>query len=424
MIRNKKLVKRRNDLFIDWQTESKPVCVTHEEMNDLVSDIDLSKVARYRSFLPTWCNKSYFIEEVNAKKNGKGKSIRVQLYKKDENGNISRYYTNTIDNSKNKMTQRLNANPGNLAYNTVKEFFFKKHGITFKKAFGTVGSDIKDCVPRQFYWIDRSVVNLELEHVSCVDFCSHYPSNLCGSLPDSHTAKEVNGRVKPTKEYPFAFYLKSRCVAEYNKYDTHDWLDSKFMKSLYFKEQLIDMININDEDEITILMKPSKYELTDAMEFFYSRRHENEIYKLIMNAFIGTLHSVSYKSKKYAHIAAIAIARANEKMRKLAESIRKPIHICVDGMIYLDSVKLGVEEKKLTLCNQEFFDCSFKMTGMNVYVAMKNNEVIKFRHGAYDSRDDKKDIDYCEGFEYLNHLQRATNIQKTLTILDKIKEAN
>ena len=83
MIRNKKLVKRRNDLFIDWQTESKPVCVTHEEMNDLVSDIDLSKVARYRSFLPTWCNKSYFIEEVNAKKNGKGKSIRIQLYKKD-----------------------------------------------------------------------------------------------------------------------------------------------------------------------------------------------------------------------------------------------------------------------------------------------------------------------------------------------------
>ena len=61
---------------------------------------------------------------------------------------------------------------------------------------------------------------------------------------------------------------------------------------------------------------------------------------------------------------------------------------------------------------------------MNVYVAMKNNEVVKFRHGPYDSRDDKKDIDYCEGFEYLNHLQRATNIQKTLTILDKIKEAN
>ena len=423
--------KRKKYLLNDEIKKAKASCLTHAEFNDLLLTLNPSERCKNFCYIPSWINKTWYMDEIgksNSKVSGGKKPTRMLLIIKSVDKNdewkFTKYYTNIVDDSKNKITNKLQGQtPGNYAYNTVRKYFNEQYGVGFKKAFGITEAEFKYCVPKQFYWKDDRYQNVILNNISSVDFCSHYPTNLCGSLPDAHTAKKMPGRIAPTAEYPFAFYLRSGCVAEYNNFDTHDWVNSRFFSSLFFDYQISNMINFNDDtDEVTVLMKASKYELTEAMHYFYNKRHDNELFKLVMNAFIGTLHSVSYTNKKYAHIAAIAIARANEKMRKLAETIKHPIHICVDGLIYQGNQILGTNKKELGQCNQEFLSCEFKFTGMNVYVAKKDNKIIKFKHGAYDSRDDNKDIDYCEGFEYLNHLKRTTDVQKTIELLNKYNE--
>lgn len=397
-------LKKKLHKEIDWG-KAPQYCLTHEEMAKVRESLDPALKTVYRTSRKHWMKEgTWNIEERN-------KSIR--LYVKEDIPVI--YYTNTIDDNRNRVVQSLGCNPGTLAYKAVKDKFEEIYPkISFKKAFDTSSplsydendqvindgdsEPFKGCIPKQFYYVKQNCLNRKVI-ASAIDYCSQYPTNLCGALPDGHGRQVLQGRHEPTKEYPFAFYLKSGCVAEYGKYDTHNWQLSRFKTSLFREGELGKILAVKDEEETTVLMKASKYELTQVMEYFYAKRKTDDVAKLVMNAFIGMLHTKSYANHRYAHVAAIVIARSNERMRAMAEEIQFPIHICVDGCVYLGTVEYGGHEKGLGKLEQEFTGCEFMMQGTNTYVAMKNGKVVKFRHGAFNARTDGKDIEQCKGFE-------------------------
>lgn len=401
---------KRKSNAIYW-SEQPQYCITHEEMKELLDSLDPELETTYKSSIKYWVKRgTWRIEQKN-------NSIRVYV---TEDIPII-YYTNAMDDNRNQTAQKLDCNPGSLAYKAVRDKFQEIYPeMTFKKAFDTSSSKDGDdgdtepykyCIPKQFYYINENLIGRKLI-ASAVDYCSQYPTNLCGKLPDGHKRLVLKGRHEPTAEYPFAFYLKSGCVAEYGKYDTHEWQLSRFKTSLFNEGRLGKVLTTKDEDETTVLMKASKYELTEVMKYFYAKRKTDETAKLVMNAFIGMLHTKSYNNHRYAHIVAIVIARANERMRALAEQIEDPIHICVDGCVYLGNEIYGGYEKALGKLEQEFVGCEFMMRGTNTYVAMKDSKVVKFKHGAYNARTDGKDIDICEGFDDM----------KTWIRIDPLKE--
>ena len=269
-----------------------------------------------------------------------------------------------------------------LALTHVRQRFTELTETSFLKAFGTVEGKYERCVPKQLYW-SRKEPYFGL--VNCVDFSSHYPASICGLLPDSHTAITKSGTVKPTKEYPFAFYLKSGHIAIYNELDSHNWLFNKqFKMEDLFRLKTIkkpneekkvfdDLFNqyiTLDEDE-TVLMKASEYNLTQVYQELYNSRKYNDKAKLDLNASIGQMHRKKYTRDRYAHLAAVAIARANQKMLDLISklNIDDIIQIQVDGVIYRGTTNyIGVSQKSLGAPVQEVYRCPCRWERLGVYM--------------------------------------------------------
>ena len=59
------------------------------------------------------------------------------------------------DDERNRMTIIMGGNPGTMAYKAVRDEFIKKYNTTFKKAFDTTEIEFRDCVPKQFYFINN-----------------------------------------------------------------------------------------------------------------------------------------------------------------------------------------------------------------------------------------------------------------------------
>jgi len=266
------------------------------------------------------------------------------------------------------------------ALSSIKSKFRELTNKTFKQCFGTVEGKLERCVPKQLYWSKNEPY---LGNVSSVDFSSHYPASLCEILPDSHTAIVKSGTIKPTAEYPFAFYVKSGHLAIYKELDTHNWLFNRNLKleDLFRLKTIKKPDNIKvfddtfkqyitpDEDE-TILMKPSKYTLKDVYQHFYDLRKVDPDAKLALNASIGQMHRKIYNRDKYAHLAAIAIARANQKILDLIIKIKFEdiIQIQVDGILYKGGQQYGIFDKYLGAPVQEVLNRPCRWDRLGVYM--------------------------------------------------------
>lgn len=375
--------------YINWRDEAQVISVDHKKMNEILHDIRSNRVeTSFKTKRSEFINSNtYFIEK-------KRKYLTIYL---KENDDYKVYTTNTYDNTKNGDVIKAT---GSRAIHLLHEKFRELNGIEFKTAFGYVDEEFKRCIPKQFYYINRDAVNAALTNISAIDGCSQYPSNLMGLLPDAHDALTIKGRAQPNYEYPFAFYIKSGHCAQYGVFDTHNWISSKFSINLFRLERFKEdwpLLLIPDEEEVTILMKASKYNFNREMQYFYARRKEDPDAKLVMNSSIGMMHKdEDYTRYRMAHIVAIAIARANNSLLQMADKIGfiRIIHICVDGIIYVGSAEYGVKEKKLGVYHQEFTNCRFRMIGINAYIVLdKDGHVVKVKHGGYDSNKDGSPID-------------------------------
>lgn len=320
-------------------------------------------------------------------------------------------------------------------YDAVVDRFRMRTGLgrdSMYNAFGTVEYEYRKCVPiplcyfNPMYKSDSSIFMNKIEHISCIDGCSQYPTALCDKLPDAKTSKEVKGTVKPDSEYEFALYLKSGHVAVYNEFDTHAWETHTWGNIIYRHRNE----TVAPEDDVTILMKASKYTFKEEMEYFFNIKEtypkdsvDREEAKLVMNAFIGTMwmnNPVAYSKRKYAHLVAVAQARALQKMLNQLDRLHvlDVIHICVDGIIYQGTQVLGTVERKLGNFEQEILDAEMVIKEYNTYVIKKDNEVIKSKHGSYNTYLDGTPIVKLKDYKELFMLKRTDNSSDYDTIKD------
>lgn len=293
--------------------------------------------------------------------------------------------TNVVDDTKNHGTIEP---VGRKSIVNVSRIFQERNGVTFRKAFGYVEEGYKKCIPKSFVYLDESIKDRVIGGVASIDGCGQYPASLCGLLPDDHNHKEHTGTVKPTEQYPFAFYLKSGHVAQYGVFDTHDWLKSRFKDYLFNNNRFTD---IDPKEDYTVLMKASKYNFNDIMSEFYEKRKTDEMAKLAVNSTIGYFHTNNYKEYKMAHLAAIAIARSNAKMLAMCNKIgfHSVLHVVVDGIIYQKHQTYGLKSKKFGRFHQEFSDCEIIIHGANAYIVKDlQGNLVKVKHGAYNCYED------------------------------------
>lgn len=406
--------------YINWKYEATKILLTAEQMKLKLSEVFSSRTkVKYKTKRIDFTEETYYIDR-------KGDYVSILLV---EDGKYVIYTTNMLDDKKN--TETTVKNPDRLF-----DFKFRElNGLSLRKAFGFAHKDIKKCIPKQFYYINKRFTN-NIYCASGIDASSQYPSGCLGRLPDYHTAIGIKGRALPTDEYPFAFYASGHC-AEKDVFDTHSWLGHPMFPCLFRLDQKekYSFTPLKDEEEFTILMKASEYTMDSTWLYFYNNKQscskdspEYDEAKLIMNKTIGCWHRKDREQKyirsyddhgsyQLAHIVAIAIARGNQKILDMVDKIGYHfiLHVCVDGIIYLGADKHGIDETRLGQFAQEFIGADFMMKDINVYCARKDNHCIKFKHGGFDLYDDKV-IDETKDFvfEDLNKLSCTQRIGEIL----------
>lgn len=372
--------------YIYWKREATSKKCTFNEFNEIKDRLEKDgKKIEYSTKRENYDNLCYSI--VNSRKYN---SKNIYLY---ENGKYYVFYTNKIDDNKNKRPEAI----GKFAIQTVNAKFLADNKITLKKAFGYVDEEFKRCVPKIFSWSDPHSYD-KIIVSSSVDFSSHWPYNAQGKLPDAHNMVKYEGTVKPTEEYPFAFYLKSGHVAEYNRFDSHDWVKLRLEAAMFRHTKHEDEFPQNQylppEEDITVLMKSSDYELGKYYEEFYNLRKTNKNAKLYANASLGYMHTKSYKNFRLSHIVAIVLGRAQAKTIEAMEKIGEQyvIHAVVDGFVYRGSYQIGEDEKYFGNLHQEWVGKPIKIHKTNCYIVMDNDKCIKVKHGSYECYKDGSDI--------------------------------
>lgn len=290
----------------------------------------------------------------------------------------------------------------NPALTKIKEHFRNHQNSSFKTCFGTVDKNILRCVPKQLYWSKKGHYE---GSVSSIDFSSQYPAQLCGILPDSHTAVVKEGTVKPSKEYPFAFYVNSGHLAIYKELDTHTWLfNTRFEFKDLFRTKTYRTFDdtfhpIPPEEDVTILMKAAKKTLKDEIEYFYNIKQtypkDSQEYveaKLVLNAAIGQMHRKLYTRDKYAHLAAVAIARANQSMLNLVIDMDIPvediIQIQIDGILYKTDKVYGLDKECLGKPFQEAINRPCRWESLGCYMIQLEDGSYKIKNQGYNRMKD------------------------------------
>lgn len=397
-----KLMKRIN--YIYWTKDAQFLRITNEELAQKIDELEKEGRKRVKASTRSCDYYGYDTYSIEVKGN------YFQLKFSTPKGNYV-YSTNWFDTTKNERDFK-----GSDAVRLFEDKFEEMKGTSLLKAYGSVPEEFKRNIPKQLVY--TNLTRKVYLSASSVDGCSQYPSGLCGTLPDAHTEVIMDGEVEPSKEYPFAFYSNGH-LAIYGELDTRKWLESELAPYLFRLGN--EEWAIKENIEYTVLMQPSQYEMNEVWEYFYSKRKENEECKLVMNSTIGCFHTKKYRSRKYAHLVAVTIARGNNKLLELVNKIgiENVIQLCVDGIIYQGNKVLGENYKKLGIFHQEFTDCMIRIDAINRYIVMDSEyKIIKYKcQGMNYYGDSGKRIEE-EGVKCFNDMDRWVRIDP----IKKLKE--
>lgn len=304
---------------------------------------------------------------------------------------------------------------GRGAIAALNDYHKKRTGNTLRKSFGYADKGIRRCVPRNFYWDNFKdyPCGKVYRNISSIDGCSQYPAGFLGKLPTTKDMKIKPGTIPPNAQYPFAFYIKSGHLAIFGEFDTHDWMGSKLWMSAFKMKQYTynkdeQIPYLDQTEDTTVLMKAADEDMAEDFKHFYkikeSYKHDSEEYitaKLVMNAAIGMMHrndsGKDYEDKPYrlAHLAAVALARANNSILKMAKEIgyKNILQIMVDGIVYIGPDK-GQTTKELGKYHQEITKQDYLAAAHGVY-AFRNSagEITKYKHLGRDIWNDGTPID-------------------------------
>lgn len=357
------------------------------------------QIACSENKIKEWAGKRFMLDDRRENVNGILKGS-ITLYVNENGEELKRYFAIEGDSQSRINLAKLNA--GGI----LKDTFKALEGHRMRDVFGiTYSDDFAKCVPKPLYFIQNGMEFLNIENVNCADVSAMYPASGCGDLPTTKGAKTIEGYEKPSKDYPFAFYIKSGHCAEFGRFDTHDYfklparLKIRLTKTPDFKDVYL---NVPKNEEVTILMKKSSRTMDSVFNYFWQKRNtvtdetEKQICKYVMNAGIGMLHrnpknllnAQKYKNiPGYYHLAAIIKARANETMLEAYKELTNRgdliLQMIVDSIIYksVSGVEFGQKQKEMGKFHIEVTKGIYRSNGnINQYaIANENGEIIKFR---------------------------------------------
>lgn len=306
---------------------------------------------------------------------------------------VRHFICHSLDDSQNVAAakQGFISDMGRRA-NSIEQRMFKEiNGVTERQAFGYSDPDINRCVPKQLYYVNTRWSNKKIKSAGKADFSSHYPANICGPLPNWSKRKICAGTMTPTKDYPFVFYTRSGHFAEYNKLDTHEWLDEDLCMELFGANY----VPTEPDDDISVMCPAANYTLDSIIEMLYDLKSRDESVdgikaKDILVSSIGYKHlrgPLNTHNRLY-HLAAVCIARANQRMIDLYNRYSKTVlQIIVDCIIYMGPTEIGISDKRLGELHQEVTDNSFIMLGANQYMFIDSTtgECTACAHSGFDT---------------------------------------
>lgn len=370
---------------VNWRSEATKEYVSQKEFRALLNEMyRIGRLAESFDNRTEWMDPRTFSLEK--------RGYWDHLYIGGPEG-VRHIISNSFDDSQNAQARKLGyvPNTGRLA-NTIEQRIFKElNGVTERQAFGYSEPQLNKCVPKQLYYINSRWANKKITCAGKADFSSHYPANICGPLPNWSKHVRVDGTADPTPEYPFVFYTRSGHLAEYKRFDTHYWRDDPLAGDLFGKNYS----KISPDKDVSILCPESKFRLDSTVEMLYNKKVAGESIdglpaKAVLNSSIGYKHLTGANNTKNRlyHLAAVCIARANQRMIDLYnENARSVLQLVVDCVIYMGAQELGEHRKALGVLHQEITDQSFIMRGVNQYMFIDRStgECTCCAHGGFDT---------------------------------------
>lgn len=326
-------------LYIAWYRDSKIVPVNYEQLNKLqyyfvnhpdecnyvkvsngwnkqIGNKPKTRVNAFRTFHRV----DWTIEQLNSEVIVIFAAVHPYPYKKVT---YFRFTSSAKANNGNKVS-------GMDAINEVMTLFQEKKGISFNSAFGFIDGTIDSELMNDFkamqvspmVWTNPRYIGRRIFNYNKADYCSAYPSNGL-HLPDYHSAKTIKGKVEleDYPEYDFAFYRKSHHIVERGVFDSREMWKHPWMQR--FKCTIVD---VKDEDEITVLMKYSEVDMTSTWQDLYERKKTDENAKAAMVAAIGTFQSNAYwcfQKNFRGHLSAVIYYRHENNMLKKIDEIER-----------------------------------------------------------------------------------------------------
>lgn len=256
------------------------------------------------------------------------------------------------------------------AWLTFKDKTLELTGHSLTSIFGGLPREFhqyRDCVPSPINWVNPTFEKTVIEHCTKADICSAYGSEASKGLPDLHATarKVVNGKVEPTEEWPFAFYLESKEMAIWG-----EGTSEEIKKSIYMRKPVIESFC----EERTLLCKQATVSLRPVFEYLYNHRSENESFKFVMNATIGMFHRKRFSGEQdnLWPLAAVIKFRCDKRIIDLCDNLyalgQVPLLINTDSITwYGDDKSYTVSEKKLGNFRLEYENCGLVYVGPKCY---------------------------------------------------------
>lgn len=232
------------------------------------------------------------------------------------------------------------------------------------------------CVPSPINWASaRFTAKYGSIAENCVkaDICSAYGTEASKTLPDCHISrgKVVDGRVPPTKDLPFAFYLESGHMAIWNEGDTFELNHSPYITCDH-------TTFCEPENDRTLLLPAVEESLEQVFEDLYEGRKDDPHNKLVMNATIGMFHrkKTRLQEDNLWPIPAVIKFRCNKRIidtcEWLKERDQKPILINTDSILWEgewqdDFYQVFSNEKKLGNFTIEYKKCRAVIRSTKIY---------------------------------------------------------
>lgn len=259
---------------------------------------------------------------------------------------------------------------GAESYKILDSMFYRKYKVSIFKAFSgeqykDLYPQLKNCVPPQIHYaVPSKEIN---EHCFKADVSSAFPAEASLPMPTLKGSMIMQGRVRPTEEFPFAFYLQSHHLAIYDEFDTRElnqcWYED------YYKDRYNDLVD--NEEETTLLCPACQYSFAPIMRQLYNGRPEHAENKDVMNKTIGVFHYNG--NPRLAHLSAVIIARCVYKMCVRANYLTwegyKVLHIATDAIIWQGKMSgiVNTGAKDLGRFMLEHADIKTCIRGANCY---------------------------------------------------------